>query len=143
MLVSNDVFKEFKGAFTENYVLQQLVTHENLDIYYYSEENSKVEIDFLVQTDNRLLPIEVKAEENVKSKSFSQVINIDHAEEHLKGLRLSTKPYIDQGWMENIPLYGVSGYINSVPLSQLQNFNKRILPNKNPSEALHGISDRF
>ncbi|MBR6446437.1 MAG: ATP-binding protein [Prevotella sp.] len=119
MLVNNDVFKEFKGAFTENYVLQQLVPHENLDIYYYSKENSKVEIDFLVQTDNRLLPIEVKAEENVKSKSFSQFINIDYAEKHLKGLRLSMKPYIDQGWMENIPLYSISGYINSVSPSRL------------------------
>ena len=78
-----------------------------------------MEIDFLVQTDNRLLPIEVKAEENVKSKSFSQFINIDYAEKHLKGLRLSMKPYIDQGWMENIPLYSISGYINSVSPSRL------------------------
>ena len=112
MLVNNDVFKEYKGAFTENYVLEQLVTSENLVIYYYSKENSKVKVDFLVQTDKRVIPIEVKAEENVKSKSLSQFVRIDHAEKHLKGLRCSMKPYIDQEWMENIPLYSIKAFID-------------------------------
>ena len=112
MIVSNDVFKEYKGAFTENYVLEQLVTSEDFDIYYYSKDNSKVEIDFLVQTETRIIPIEVKAEENVKSKSLKQFITIDHAEKNLKGLRCSMKPYIDQGWMENIPLYSIFGYLS-------------------------------
>ena len=112
MIVSNDVFKEFKGAFTENYVLQQLMLDEELSISYFSKENSNIEIDFLVQTFNRLIPIEVKAEENVKSKSLRQFITIDHAEKHLKGLRCSMKPYVNQDWMENIPLYGITGYIN-------------------------------
>ena len=112
MLTSNDVFKEFKGAFSENYVLEQLVTYENLSIDYFNKENSKLEIDFLVQTDERVIPIEVKAEENVKSKSLKQFVTVDHADKNLKGLRCSMKPYIDQGWMENIPLYGVLGYIN-------------------------------
>ena len=110
MIVSNDVFKEYKGAFTENYILQQLVS-EDLIVYYYSKENSKVEIDFLVQANNRLIPIEVKAEESVKSKSLKQFVTIDHADSHLKGLRCSMKPYIDQGWMENIPLYSILGYM--------------------------------
>jgi hypothetical protein len=110
MIVSNDVFKEYKGAFTENYILQQLVS-EDLIVYYYSKENSKVEIDFLVQVNNRLIPIEVKAEESVKSKSLKQFVTIDHADSHLKGLRCSMKPYIDQGWMENIPLYSILGYM--------------------------------
>ena len=60
---------------------------------------------YLAQTEDSVLPIEVKAEEDVKSKSLRQFITIDHAEKHLKGIRLSMKPYIDQGWMENIPLY--------------------------------------
>ena len=101
MLTSNDVFKEFKGAFSENYVLE-------LD--YFSKENSKLEIDFLVQQEERIIPIEVKAEENLKSKSLSQFVTIDHADKNLKGLRCSMKPYVDQGWMENIPLYSVLGY---------------------------------
>lgn len=112
MLTSNDVFKEFKGAFSENYVLEQLITCGDLSIDYFSKENSKLEIDFLVQADDRIIPIEVKAEENLKSKSLSQFVTIDHADKNLKGLRCSMKPYTDQGWMENIPLYGILGYIN-------------------------------
>ena len=110
MLTSNDVFKEFKGAFSENYVLEQLITCGDLSIDYFSKENSKLEIDFLVQADDRIIPIEVKAEENLKSKSLSQFVTIDHADKNLKGLRCSMKPYTDQGWMENIPLYSVLGY---------------------------------
>lgn len=111
MLTNNDVFMQFKGAFTENYVLQQLHASGHLPIYYYSKENSMVEVDFVVQTDHRVIPIEVKAEANVKSKSLSQFINIDHAALHLIGLRCSMLPYVDQGWMENIPLYAIEGYI--------------------------------
>lgn len=110
MIVNNDVFKEYKGAFTENYVLEQLVP-EDLIIYYFSKENSKVEIDFLVQKESLIIPIEVKAEENVKSKSLNQFVTIDNAGKGLKGLRCSMKPYIDQGWMENIPLYALTGYL--------------------------------
>ena len=111
MIVNNDVFKEFKGAFTENYVLQQIITDRFLSISYFSKDNSKIEIDFLVQTYSRLIPVEVKAEDNVKSKSLRQFITIDHAEKQLKGLRCSMRPYIDQGWMENIPLYSIAAYI--------------------------------
>jgi len=93
-------------------VLEQLITCGDLSIDYFSKENSKLEIDFLVQADDRIIPIEVKAEENLKSKSLSQFVTIDHADKNLKGLRCSMKPYIDQGWMENIPLYGILGYIN-------------------------------
>ena len=111
MIVNNDVFKEYKGAFTENYVLQQIVPDRFLSISYFSKDNSKIEIDFLVQTYSRLIPVEVKAEDNVKSKSLRQFITIDHSEKQLKGLRCSMKPYIDQGWMENIPLYSIAAYI--------------------------------
>lgn len=112
MLINNGVFTEFKGAFTENYVLEQLKSLDGLDAYYFSKDNSTQEVDFLVQTAERVIPIEVKAEENVKSKSLKQFVTVDHAEKNLKGLRCSMKPYIDQDWMENIPLYGVLGYIN-------------------------------
>ena len=68
--------------------------------------------DLLVQTDERIIPIEVKAEENLRSKSLRSFVVEDYPNEHFKGLRCSMKPYIDQDWMENIPLYGVLGYIN-------------------------------
>jgi len=112
MLINNGVFTEFKGAFTENYVLEQLKSIGDFDAYYFSKDNSTQEVDFLVQTAERVIPIEVKAEENVKSKSLKQFVTVDHADKHLKGLRCSMKPYVDQEWMENIPLYGVLGYIN-------------------------------
>lgn len=107
MLVTNDVFKEFKGSFSENYVLQQLTNVPSLPVYYYSKDNSRLEIDFLVQINDKVVPIEVKAEENVKGKSLAQFVKNEFGEEHLQGLRISMKPYIDQGWMENIPLYAV------------------------------------
>ena len=76
-------------------------------------------VDFLVQTYNRLIPIEVKAEENVKSKSLRQFVSIDHADKNLKGLRCSMQPYVDQGWMENIPLYSIYGYISKLGAENL------------------------
>ena len=112
MLVSNDVFKEFKGAFSENYVVQQMMNVPSLSAYYFSKDNSRMEVDFLVQHGERVIPVEVKAEENVKSKSLAQFVKVDFANERLKGLRISMKPYADQDWMENIPLYAVEGYMN-------------------------------
>lgn len=108
MLVGNNVFKEFKGAFTEQFVLQQLAA-KNISAYYWSSETTPAEIDFVVQTDNRVIPVEVKAEENVRAKSMSEYIK-KHPQYDLKGLRISMLGYQDQGWMENIPLYGVAKY---------------------------------
>lgn len=110
MLVRGNVFTEFKGAFAENYVLQQLLASGNEQIYYFTKENSTIEIDFLLQTDERVIPIEVKAEENVKAKSLRTFVNTDHADKHFKAIRFSMLPYIDQGWMENIPLWA-AGHI--------------------------------
>lgn len=112
MLTGNDVFKEFKGAFTENYVLEQLRPDSSLDIYYFSKDNSTMEIDFLVQSVRRLLPVEVKAGENAKSKSLRQFVTVDYAGKRLKGLRFSMMPYVDQGWMENVPLSCVEAYVS-------------------------------
>ena len=104
MLIGNQVFEEFKGMFTEQYVLQQMVAREDLQVYYWSSERSDGELDFLVQKGGRLLPVEVKAEENVKAKSLSHFVA---AHEGMKGVRLSMSDYRDQTWMENIPLFAV------------------------------------
>ncbi len=109
MLVGDNVFREFKGAFTEQYVLQQLVA-KNITSYYWSRENTPAEIDFVVQTDKRVIPIEVKAEENVRARSMSEYIKT-HPQYSLKGLRISMLGYKDQGWMENIPLYAIHKYM--------------------------------
>ena len=68
LIEGNKLFVEFKGALTEQYVLQQLVTIENLNIYYYTNDRGSCEIDFLL--DNGVLPVEVKAEVNLKAKSL-------------------------------------------------------------------------
>lgn len=111
MLLGTNAFTEFKGAFTENYVLQQMKATLESSVFYFSKDNSTIEVDFLYQTRDRVVPVEVKAEENVKSKSFSTFIKEDFKHLSLKGLRCSMKPYIDQGWMENIPLYAVEAYL--------------------------------
>lgn len=104
ILIGDQIFHEYKGAFTELFVYTQLVPR-HLPVYYYSANDSRIEIDFLVQCGTRIIPVEVKAEENVKSKSLRTYIT-KHPK--LKGMRLSMLPYADQEWMENIPLYGVN-----------------------------------
>ena len=109
MLLGDNVFMEFKGAFTEQYVFQQLKAL-SLSPYYWSNEKTSAEIDFILQYGNRIVPVEVKAEENVRSKSLAQFVK-DNA--GLKGLRISMRGYVDQGWMENIPLYGLESFFQS------------------------------
>ena len=108
MLVDNKVFIEFKGAFTEQYVAQELFSM-GIKPYYWSNDRTPAEIDFVVQQDGKAIPIEVKASTNVRSKSLAQFIKDN---EGLKGLRLSLCSYIDQSWMENIPLYALEGWMS-------------------------------
>lgn len=105
MLVSNKVMTESKGAFTENYVLCQLMCKENVHVYYYSREDSRLEIDFLVQHKGQITPVEVKAEENLRSKSLRTFIDTNPS---FKAVRFSMSPFMDQDWMTNVPLYAVS-----------------------------------
>lgn len=108
ILIGNNVFAEYKGAFTENYVMTQLIARPDIVVGYYSKENSTMEIDFIVQTGSELLPIEVKAEENVKSKSLNRFITVDNADSGLHGYRLSMKGFEQQSWMTNVPLFAIS-----------------------------------
>ncbi len=113
MLIGNNIFSEFKGAFTENYVLSQMKACQDVVIGYYSKENSTLEIDFIVQAGDEILPIEVKAEENVRSKSLRQFVTIDNAGSNMRGFRLSMKGYEHQDWMSNIPLFAVIPFLGS------------------------------
>ena len=106
MLVGNNVFTEFKGMFTEQYVMQQLKAI-GFTPYYWSNSKSPAEIDFIIQNGKRVIPIEVKAEENVRARSLSQFVK-DNA--GLKGLRISMRGYVDQEWLENIPLVAIDAY---------------------------------
>lgn len=104
IIIGDNIFREYKGAFTELFVYTQLIPR-NLPIYYFSSNDSRIEIDFLVQKGTRIIPVEVKAEVNVKSKSLRTYIDKHPT---LKGMRLSMLPHSDQGWMENVPLYDVN-----------------------------------
>jgi hypothetical protein len=102
ILQGNDVFVEFKGALTEQYVLQQLIADTDYTPYYFSEPNSQVEIDFIIQKTGNIVPIEVKAEENLKAKSLKVYCSKYHPE---LAVRTSMSDYREQDWMSNLPLY--------------------------------------
>lgn len=106
LLVARNGMEESKGAFTENYVMSQLVATRDTSVFYYSND-AKLEIDLLVQQGTAIVPIEAKAEENLRSKSLSTFVG-SHPEMH--GLRFSMSDYREQGWMTNVPLYAVSTY---------------------------------
>lgn len=112
MLLGDNAFTEFKGAYTENYYLQELVGIGDIPSYYYSKDNSKLEIEFLAQYDGQVFPCEVKAEENVKAKSLRTFVTNEFPELSLHGLRFSMLPYVNQQWMENIPLFGIEGFFH-------------------------------
>ena len=104
MVDGGGIFTEFKGALTEQYVCQQLVSDCGLAPYYWSAENSSGEIDFLVQAGANVYPIEVKAEENLRAKSLRA---FNGRYEGMSPRRFSMSGFRDQGWMRNIPLYAI------------------------------------
>lgn len=104
LLNGNMLFSDFKGALTEQFVLQQMKTNQSLSIYYWSADNSRGEIDFLVQQEEKVIPIEVKAEENLQAKSLRMFVERNPG---LKGYRFSMSPYREQDWLVNYPLYSV------------------------------------
>lgn len=106
LLVANNGMGEFKGAFTENYVMGQLVAACGKSVFYFTND-AKLEIDFLIQHGCDIVPIEAKAEENLRSKSLASFIN-SHPD--MRGLRFSMSDYREQDWMTNVPLYAASIY---------------------------------
>ncbi len=104
LLNGNELFTEFKGALTEQYVMQQLVTNQDLGIYYYTNDRNSCEVDFIVDTGDDIIPIEVKAEINLKARSlkmyrekFSPTISI----------RSSMADYSEEDGLINLPLYAI------------------------------------
>ena len=98
----NRIFTEFKGALTEQYVLQELILHH--EAFYSAKANSRQEIDFLIQKDGKVVPIEVKAEENLKAKSLRIFVDENSSE---IAYRTSMTNYRKESWMTNIPLYAI------------------------------------
>lgn len=105
LLEGNRIFTEFKGALAEQYVHQQIVCTTPYIPYYYSNQKSRNEIDFLLQIKSNVIPIEVKAEENLRSKSLRAYVD---KFEPAYAIRVSMGGYREQDWLINIPLWGVS-----------------------------------
>lgn len=105
LLGGNSIFEEFKGALTEQYVLQQLIMNSDLAIYYWSAEKSASEIDFLVQYSGEVIPIEVKAEENLHAKSLKSFCAKYSPS---RAIRTSMSDFRKENWMTNLPLYAIS-----------------------------------
>ena len=101
----DDAFVEFKGAMAEQFVLQELTATTDYPVYYYGTDKATFEQDFLIQKGVDIIPIEVKAGGNTRSQSLKAYCDKFSPR---RAVRFSTLKYISQGWMENIPLYGVS-----------------------------------
>lgn len=101
LLSGHDLFKEFKGTVSEQFVLQQLIS-QGYHPYYWAPENSHTEIDFLIQKENQIIPIEVKSAENIKSRSLKSYYDTYQPE---ICIRTSLAGFKKQEWMQNIPLY--------------------------------------
>ena len=104
VLIGDSVFTEYKGAFTEQYVLQQILSSGISDIYYYSADDSRMEMDFLMQREGALLPVEVKGGTSIKSTSLHNYL-MEHP--GIQAIRHSMLPYKKQDFLTNIPLYAV------------------------------------
>lgn len=110
ILLGNKIFEEYKGAFTEQFVEQQIASTRNFPLYYYTNDNSTSEIDFVMQNGSNVLPIEVKAEENLRSRSLKAVLDKDA---NLHGLRISMSDFRSEERFDNLPLYAVCSYFNA------------------------------
>lgn len=104
LLDGNELFKEFKGALTEQYVLQELKTRTGIQCYYWTAERGTAEVDFVVGNGADVFPIEVKAEINLQAKS----LKVFHEKYRpAKSIRTSMADYKDEGWLINLPLWAV------------------------------------
>ena len=104
IVTGNRLFTEFKGALAENYVCQVLNASGKVTPRYWSAENSTGEVDFVYEWKGRVVPVEVKAEQNLRSKSLKAFLDRFHLE---RGIRLSLSGFESQPWVTNVPLYAV------------------------------------
>ena len=104
LLDGTELFKEFKGALTEQYVLQQLKTLKGVETYYWTNDRGSAEVDFLIDTGNEIIPVEVKAETNLKAKSLKTFCERYSPK---TAIRTSMTDYKQENWLLNLPLWAV------------------------------------
>ena len=107
----NRIFTEFKGALTEQYVLQQMIAELGVEPYYYTTANSTGEIDFMLQGDLDCIPIEVKAEQNLRAKSLKAFCDKYQPD---MAVRSSMANYKKEDWLINVPLYMLAEYLKNM-----------------------------
>ena len=103
----NAIFEEFKGSITEQFVLQQLKSIKNFQICYWTNDKSTAEVDFIVQKNGNIIPIEVKSSENLQAKSLKVYCQ---KYQPLEALRSSLSDYRKEEWLTNVPLYAIENY---------------------------------
>ncbi len=105
LLDGNNLFVEFKGALTEQYVCQELKAIQDIGIYYYTNERGSCEVDFVLDMDNLIIPLEVKTEINLKAKSLKT-----YYEKYFPNIsiRSSMADFKKENWLINLPLYGIN-----------------------------------
>lgn len=108
ILEGNKIFMEYKGALTEQYVLEEIKSNYNIPINYWANDSGQAEVDFIVQNENEVMPIEVKAEDNLQAKSLKVFVE---KFETKKNIRTSMADYKEEEWLVNIPLYMISKMI--------------------------------
>lgn len=104
IIEGDEIFTEFKGALTEQYVMQQLRVDSERYIGYWTNDRSTSEVDFVIQEEGEVIPIEVKSGENLKAKSFRLFCE---KYKPSKAIRTSLTDYKEESWMENVPLYAI------------------------------------
>ena len=104
LLDGNELFKEFKGALTEQYVLQELKTLKGINTYYWTADRGTAEVDFVIDNGDDVFPVEVKAEINLQAKSLKVYREKFHP---MKSIRTSMADYRDEGWLLNLPLWAL------------------------------------
>ena len=102
LLEGSGLFTEFKGALTEQYVCQQFKTLDNIGLYYYTNDRGSCEVDFIIDTGEQIVPVEVKAEVNLKAKSLKTYCEKFRPE---ISVRTSMADYRKEDWLLNLPLY--------------------------------------
>ena len=112
LLDGNDLFQEFKGALMEQYVLQQLKTMPDVGVHYWANERNTSKVDFLLDIGNGVLPLEVKAEVNLQSKSLRAFSDKYHPS---VSVRTSMSDFRREDWLINLPLYAI-GCLSSIDL---------------------------
>jgi predicted AAA+ superfamily ATPase len=134
LLDKNKILTEFKGALTEQFVKQELNVNIKNKTYYWSAENGTSEIDFVIQLEDQIVPIEVKAEENLQAKSLKVFVAKFKTQ---TSIRTSMSPYRDDNWLKNIPLYA----INLIEITETETFSNQVNENEG-NQATQKVTNR-